>query len=252
MGRTKGKKEKMKMPRWSEQEIAHLIKFENTSKSRYALYNELRNMGYNRTFKAISRKIEKLGLSKPKRYVTGHESRLGYLDIETTDLKANIGIMLSWAIKTRDKNETHKDVITKQEIFDGEYDQRIVQTLIDALNQYDLIFTYYGTGFDIPFMRTRAMEWKLRFPVFREVSHKDIYYLVRSKMQLHRSSLKAATQFLGIGGKTNLDPRIWRDATYGEPKALEYVLDHNIADVRILERLHKKIEEYCNSNVVPV
>ena len=67
MGRIKRKKEIMKMPRWSEQEIAHLVKFENTSKSRYALYNELKNMGYNRTFKAITRKIESLGLCKPQR-----------------------------------------------------------------------------------------------------------------------------------------------------------------------------------------
>jgi len=242
----------MIMSRWSEEEILHLSKYKTTAKSRYTIYAELKRMGYNRTFKAVTRKIENLRLKKPKRYVTGHEVRLGYLDIESTNLKANIGLMLSWAIKTRDKREVRHDMITKQELFDGVYDQRIVQTLIDALNQYDLIFTYYGTGFDIPFIRTRAMEYNLRFPVFREVSHKDLYYLVRSKMQLHRSSLKAATQFLGIGGKTNLDPKIWRGAMYGDPKSLKYVLDHNIADVRILERLHKKIEEYCNTNVVPM
>jgi uncharacterized protein YprB with RNaseH-like and TPR domain len=70
-------------------------------------------------------------------------------------------------------------------------------------------------------------------------------------MQLTRSSLKTATQFLGIDGKTNLDPRVWRNARYGNKEALKYVLDHNVADVEILEDLHKKIEQYTNANVVP-
>tara|TARA_R100000687_G_scaffold44621_1_gene36256 strand:+ start:472 stop:1218 length:747 start_codon:yes stop_codon:yes gene_type:complete len=243
-----------KKPRspWSEQEVAMLEQYSTTSKSAYQLFHLLRLYGYDRTYKAVSRKIESLGLRKPKRYVTGHESTLGYLDIESTGLKANVDIMLSWAIKTRDKDEVKSDVIRKSEVFNGKYDYRIMKSLIKALKEYDLIFTYYGTGFDIPFMRTRAIDHDLPFPVFREVSHKDIYYLVRSKLQLTRSSLKTATQFLGIEGKTNLDPRVWRDARYGNKDALEYVLEHNIADVDILELLHKKIEEYANANVVPV
>ena len=241
----------MKNKPWSESEVAILDQYENTSKSAYQLYHILLLKGYNRTYKAVTRKIETLGFRKPGRYATGHEKTIGYLDIETTGLKANVDIMLSWAIKTRDKDEVLSDVIKKSEVFNGKYDYRIMESLIKALNKYDLIMTYYGTGFDVPFMRTRALDHGLPFPKFRSLSHKDIYYLVRSKLQLTRSSLKTATQFLGIDGKTNLDPRIWRDARYGNQKALKYVFDHNVADVEILEDLHKKIEEYTNANVVP-
>ena len=236
---------------WSENEVAILEQYSNTSKSAYQLYHLLLLKGYDRTFKAVTRKIESLGLRKPSRYATGHERTIGYLDIETTGLKANVDIMLSWAIKTRDKDEVVSDVIKKSEVFNGKYDYRIMESLIKALKKYDLIMTYYGTGFDVPFMRTRALDHDLPFPKFRNLSHKDIYYLVRSKLQLTRSSLKTATQFLGIDGKTNLDPRIWRDARYGNKEALAYVLEHNVADVEILENLHKKIEKYTNANVVP-
>ena len=34
-------------------------------------------------------------------------------------------------------------------------------------------------------------------------------------------------------------------------EALKYVFEHNVADVEILEDLHKKIEQYTNANVVP-
>tara|TARA_R110002050_G_scaffold41798_6_gene101043 strand:+ start:2172 stop:2918 length:747 start_codon:yes stop_codon:yes gene_type:complete len=242
---------KVSKKKWTDSEVTILEQYSNTSKSAYQLYHSLLLKGYSRTFKAVKRKIEQMGMHKPSRYATGHEKRLGYLDIESTGLKANIDIMLSWAIKTRDTNEVVGDVIKKSEVFNGSYDKRIMKSLIKALDKYDLIFTYYGTGFDIPFMRTRALDHDLDFPVFRKVSHKDIYYLVRSKLQLTRSSLKVATQFLGIDGKTNLDPRIWRDARYGNKDALKYVYDHNIADVEILEDLHKKIEKYTNANVVP-
>ena len=236
---------------WTESEINLLEDYSNTSISAYQLYHKLLLEGYSRTYKAVTRKIEALGLRKPSKYKTGHEKTIGYLDIETTGLKANVDIMLSWAIKTRDKDEVKYDLIKKSEIMNGKYDYRVVQSLCKALSEYDLVMTYYGTRFDIPFTRTRALDHDLQFPQFRKMSHKDLYYLVRSKLQLTRSSLKTATQFLGIDGKTNLDPRIWRDARYGNAKALKYVLDHNVADVEILEDLHKKIEQYTNANVVP-
>lgn len=34
---------------------------------------------------------------------------------------------------------------------------------------------------------------------------------------------------------------IWIDATYGDPEALKYVLDHNVRDVFILEELHNRL-----------
>jgi len=88
----------MKKTPWSENEIAILEQYSNTSKSAYQLYHLLLLKGYDRTYKAVTRKIESLGLRKPSRYATGHEKTIGYLDIETTGLKANVDIMLSWAI----------------------------------------------------------------------------------------------------------------------------------------------------------
>ena len=59
------------MAKWSEEEISLLSIYEKTNKSAYTLFTEMRRAGYNRTYKAVSRKIESLGLRKPESYVTG-------------------------------------------------------------------------------------------------------------------------------------------------------------------------------------
>jgi len=238
--------------KWTEDEVRILDQYERTAKSAFVLYQEIRKEGYNRTYKAVSRKIESLGLRKPKRYTTGHEMTIGYLDIESTGFNANIDIMLSWCIKGRGEKEVAGAMITQEELMSDEQDARIVEQLVDEMNKYDVIFTYYGTRFDIPFIRTRALYHKTYFPMYKQKSHKDLYYVVKSKLKLHRSSLMAATEFFGIAGKTRVKPEHWQKARWGNPKALKYVYDHNVADVEILEKLHRKLEEYAAPNVNPL
>ena len=179
--------------------------------------------------------------------------KIGYLDIEVDNLKANFGNMLSWAIKEKDGPVT-TDVITKAEIFDETYDHRIVQSIVDEMQKYKIIVTYYGTGFDIPYIRTKAMKYNMPFPGYSaqmnskgryftkpEICHFDLYYTVRNKMCLHRKSLAVVTEYLGIEGKTPIKHDVWMRAKYGNVEALEEVLDHNIADVVILEELHERL-----------
>ena len=84
--------------RWTEDEIRILDQYERTAKSAFTLYQEIRIAGYNRTYKAVTRKLESLGLRKPYRYTTGHEKTIGYLDIESTGFSANIDIMVLGSI----------------------------------------------------------------------------------------------------------------------------------------------------------
>jgi uncharacterized protein YprB with RNaseH-like and TPR domain len=169
---------------------------------------------------------------------------IGFLDIETSNLKANAGPMLSWAMKVRGEKEPRYDIIRKEEMLDKSYDKRIVQSCIDNIREMDAIVTYYGSGFDVPFIRTRAIGMGLDFPKYGEIFHWDLYYQARSKLLTHRKSLDAITAFFGIEGKTHLDMEVWFDARFGDKDALDYVLDHNLADVDILEKAFDKLEPY--------
>jgi len=238
--------------RWTDEEVRILDQYERTAKSAFVLYQEIRKSGYNRTYKAVTKKIESLGLHKPTRYVTGHEITIGYLDIESTGFSANIDVMLSWCLKSRGKKEVAGACITREELMSETQDARIVEQLVDEMNKYDVVCTYYGTRFDIPFIRTRALYHGTYFPMYRQKSHKDLYYVVKSKLKLHRSSLMAATEFFGIAGKTRVKPEHWQKARWGNEESLKYIYKHNIADVEILEKLHRKIEEYAAPSVNPI
>jgi len=218
--------------KWSEDEVRIIDQYDRTAKSAFVLYQEMRKAGYNRTYKAVTRKIESMGLRKPTRYTTGHEITIGYLDIESTGFSANIDVMLSWCIKGRGEKKVAGACITREELMSDKSDSRIVELLVEEMNKYDVIFTYYGTRFDIPFIRTRALYHGTYFPMYRQKSHKDLYYVVKSKLKLHRSSLMAATEFFGIDGKTRIE--------------------HNIADVEILEDLHRKLEDFAPPSVNPI
>lgn len=166
--------------------------------------------------------------------------REGYLDIEASQLKASFGIVYSWAIKTRG-GEVESDVIRHHSL-QGE--RRLLGALIRALKKYDMIYTYNGTLFDIPFLRTRALRHGLEFPEYMEVYHTDLYFVAKHRLRMHSNRLEAITKFLRIDGKTPLDPDIWVRASFGDKKALREILVHNIGDVVVLEKVHERLEPY--------
>lgn len=167
-----------------------------------------------------------------------HDKRIAYFDIEASDLSANWGMMLSWCIKYRGDNKIREGAITKKEVFDYKFDKRITEELMEELKNVDILVTYYGTGYDIPFTRTRALFHGLEFPAFGSINHWDLFYKVRSKIKTHRKSLEVVTKFFGIEGKTHLEPQMLFKAQYGDKEAMKQLLHHNREDVIILERLH--------------
>ena len=172
-------------------------------------------------------------------------AHIGAFDIETATLEANVGNMLSWSITDVATNKTTSDCITRSEIVDGWGDDtRILGSMIEEMRKYDVLLTFWGTGFDMPYARARALDRKLDFPHYGSIAHIDMFYAARSLMKLHRRSLQAATEFLGIAGKTHLDFAVWRKARLGHGPSLKYVVEHNRADTEILAALWPKLKPY--------
>ena len=176
--------------------------------------------------------------------------KLAYLDIETSGLDADNDWLLSWSLKPYKENKVSFDYITFEDIFlepgkvDRKFDKFIVESLLKEMDKYTGFCTYYGTGFDIKFIRSKAMQYGLKFPKYGEKKHIDLYYQVAGKMKLSHSSLKTSTKFLDIKGKTELAFRYWKLACLGDRVALSELVEHNKQDVIILERLHKELEPY--------
>ena len=198
-----------------------------------------------RTASSVIRKAELMRLKVDKKIKdASQEDRIGYLDLEASNLNANFGICFSWVIKPQGSDELDYAVVTKKEMRDGTLDKRVIQDFITAIQKYTMVYTYYGSRFDVPFLRTRALMHGLEFPSLGERQHRDLYYLVRSKMKLNRNSLETACGSLGIEGKTHINWKFWIRAMTGDKPSLEYILEHNKGDVIILEELHNRLAKF--------
>lgn len=177
------------------------------------------------------------------------EERKGAVDIEAGGLDADFDIMLSWAIKTVGQEEYWYDNITTKDINNGEYDKRIVESLVDTLWNYDRIITHYGNNgrFDIPFIRARYLWLKARdmyegkpFPWYGMMWQSDVYSFARQKLKIaSRRQGSVANVLQGKDIKTRIEKNYWLGVKYGEPKikrnAVKYIIEHNLKDVEQLE-----------------
>lgn len=190
------------------------------------------------------------GLAHPKCYdtETGGGERIGYLDIEASNLNADFGFVLSYCIKV-DGGEVIKNLITPDEIHSGEFDKRLMIELCEHLRQFDRIVTYYGARFDIPFVRTRCIYHKIDFPLYKEVKHTDVYDIAKRKLNLHSKRLGVICDFFGIPAKGHgMKPAVWNRCCAGHLPSLKYVLVHNIEDVESLETLYHRIRDFAKIN----
>ena len=218
---------------WSQEEEHHLWELVTQQSLQYKTIAML----LGRSVDAVRNKVFSLRLRNRNEWVK--LERVAFFDIEASNLKANIGNMISYALKPLGEPVRYNQWTRKEAIDRDKLDRRLMIDLIKDLQEVDLLVTYYGTGFDNKFIRTRAMMLHLPgFPEFGQIKHFDLYYAVRGNLALYNNRLATATAALGIEGKTPLPATIWTDARLGYPDAMKEIKTHNIEDVKILEELY--------------
>lgn len=189
----------------------------------------------------------------------GIEERKGAGDIEAGGLDADFDLCLSWAIKTVGKDEYWYDHMTKEDLNSGQYDKRLIETLVDTLWKYDRVITHYGNvaRFDVPFIRARYLWLKARglykgkpFPTFGMLWQTDTYTMSKRCLKISsRRQNSVANVILGEDIKTRIEKDYWMAVKYGtaaeRKKALDYIVDHNIKDTEQLEGNYLTLLPYC-------
>ena len=175
--------------------------------------------------------------------------RVATIDIETSNLDADYGIVLTWCLKPIGSDVIIKGIISVADIAKGRHgdeDRRVVTECIDALSQFDRLIGYYSKRFDLPYLRARALHMKIPFPCYGTIQHVDVYDIIKHRFKISRKRQEVACRFLlGHTQKTHFDGSIWRDAARGNTKALQQVLDHNIYDVTDLEELYLAVRDHA-------
>ena len=205
------------------------------------------------------KKIDYKNLSMKEKYEMYNINKIGYLDIEATNLKANFGYMLSWAMVVRDvrtgKTELRYDCMNLKDKRNAAKhrrvieDKRILESLMKNLKDVDLLVGHYFHGWgkmDIPFIRTRCIFNKTSgFPKHRQIRYGDTWRMAHQCYSLNSYRLETVADMMGIKTKkTPVTALDWQLAQSGDPKSLKYVLTHNIKDAKINYEVHKMVEAY--------
>ncbi len=192
-----------------------------------------------------NRKLGRLEQAQTKNQWLLENSSFGFFDIESSNLNANIGLMLCACVKDY-KGETHTFVANK---VDGLIDDhQVVVDTRDYLESLDFVCTYYGTGFDIPFINTRLIIHNER-PINR-LRHVDLYYTARTHLKLHSNRLDVVAESLfGESEKTRVVGPIWTRAMQGSEEDMAYIVEHCEKDVKVLEQVFETLRGFVNLSV---
>lgn len=126
-------------------------------------------------------------------------------------------------------------------------DSRLAVAIRDYLEAADIIVSWNGTWFDIPFLNARLVEAGERtLRVSREsggVQHIDLKMYARPPMMRPgRSSLEKVQDWLQLeNSKTSLVPAIWADAATGDKEAMDAIVAHCEADVLVLREVWPRL-----------
>lgn len=118
------------------------------------------------------------------------------------------------------------------------HDRKLVREAREELARYQVWCTYYGKGFDVPFLETALLHWGL--PKLVRRPHVDLYYTLRSRLLTGRHSQAHYLEFLSEDRrKLPVSARVWRAASY-EKASLSTLVKRCESDTEGLESLYKK------------
>lgn len=175
---------------------------------------------------------------------TDFVEKLGFLDIEATNLKANFGVVICWCIKPNKAKKIIERCVTPKEMRAGIRDENVIRELAPAMRKFDRLVVHYGTDrkFDLPFLRSRALRMGIDFPKHKEIWVTDTWVIAKRKLCLSSNRLGTIADHLKVKmKKTPITTDHWLDALSGKKESLDYILDHCQRDVLILEKVYNRI-----------
>lgn len=171
------------------------------------------------------------------------KERIGFLDIETSYLKASLGYVISYCIKEKD-GRMFECLITPHEIKSGVFDKELLKQFSNDITNFDRVCVYWGKDFrhNITSLRNRTLKANTDFPLYRDICVIDLYDWAKIRLSLHSYKLGVVCQELGIPAKEHsLDGTTWVRAMAGDQKALDSILTHNRENVVCMEPLYERL-----------
>jgi uncharacterized protein YprB with RNaseH-like and TPR domain len=160
-------------------------------------------------------------------------NRIAFVDIEATGLRGDYNSTLVVSIKP------YNGAVSSFHVAQPGNDQKLVRVVKDALEQFDCWVTYYGKGFDIPFLNTRLLRWKR--PPIEKRHHIDLYFTLKYNLLTARKSQAHLLRFLDTPEqKMDMSPEEWNKVLADPEKFMPKMIKRCESDVEGLQGLYEK------------
>ena len=161
------------------------------------------------------------------------------LDIETSSLEADAGIIVGAGVMNETgQSEYFQAPNTKDE-------KPLLSKLLKRLEPSNMIITWSGRGFDIPFLTTRLLKHSMDPSLLLEKTHLDLNEVVKSRLRLTFTYLDHVCDFFEIKrdkGPMGLEvPHLYVRALEGDETALKAIRDHCLDDLRVTREVFLRL-----------
>lgn len=162
-----------------------------------------------------------------------------FLDIEATDLEADIGNVLSIGYKWAHEEKTHVLSILDYPGKKINDDSRLLAKFRPVFEEADIVVHHFGDFYDIPFLQTRMLVHGMQ--PLPKVATVDTWRIAKKRLKFGSNRLARILEVLGCPyEKSPVKLSLWADARCGNKKAMKYVIEHNRLDVLVLEWVFNK------------
>lgn len=163
-----------------------------------------------------------------------------YLDIETLSLKANEGMIIAIGIQ-KDNEAQVKFSDTPDE------EAKSIQWLQDELKDCEQLITWYGSGFDLPFLVARAALHRVNLRI-ADIPMLDLYGWCKENLLLSSYGLESVAKFFGIHRKMEFQGRdvstLFKLASRGDIRSRKLIIDHCKEDLWLLKEVHQRLKPF--------
>jgi DNA polymerase III epsilon subunit-like protein len=177
-------------------------------------------------------------------------------DIETTPLKGWVWskwnndlydgqiiqewFILGWAAKQLNSDVIESQILYPEEVL-NEDDERIIKQLHKYLSDVDVVVAHNARKFDCKRLNTRFIYHNLLPLDFKIIDTLDV---ARKHFSFTSNRLDDLAKFFKFEGKNKTDFELWANCMEGDVNALEEMRVYNVQDVKVLEKIYKKLRPY--------
>jgi DNA polymerase elongation subunit (family B) len=163
---------------------------------------------------------------------TGHKVSIGYENI--VQERAIICACWKWEGQSKIYSATWDN---------NKSDKELVKTLAKICGSATEIIAHNGARFDLPWIRTRALFHRVKFP--HSLPIVDTLKVSRGQFKFNSNRLDYISKFTGGHGKLKTEFQWWLDITLkGNKRAMRDMVTYCKKDVLELERVHKVMQPY--------